>query len=53
MNVYPLYHGDYFSPLSLTEVRNLQTGVNKLVGMVSINLLGHAKPAACIVRLRM
>ena len=31
------------------KVRNLQIGVNKLVGKVSINLLRHAKSAVCII----
>ena len=31
------------------KVRNLQTGVDKLVGKVSINLLCYAKSAACII----
>ena len=44
-------HGAYSYPLLLTfhlqityrKVRNLQIGVNKLVGKVSINLLHYAK----------
>ena len=30
---------------------NLQIGVNKLVGKVSINLLHHVKSAACIINI--
>ena len=31
------------------KVRNLQIGVEKLVGKVLINLFHHTKPAACII----
>ena len=30
-------------------MRNLQIGVNKLVGKVLINLLRHVKSAACVI----
>ena len=50
-NVYQLNHGAFFYPLLVTfhlqityrKVKNLQIGVNKLVGKISINLLRHVK----------
>ena len=50
-NVYPLRSGASFYPLLISfrlqityrKVRNLQIGVNKLVGKVSINLLYQAQ----------
>ena len=57
MNIYSLYHGVSFYPSLLSfhlqtayrKVRNLQIGVNKLVGKVLINLLHHTKLVACII----
>ena len=57
MNIYPLGHGVSFYPLLIgfhlqityRKVQNLQIGVDKLVGKVSMNLLHHAKSAACII----
>ena len=60
MDVYPLCHGVSFYPLSLSfhlqityrKVRNLQIGVDKLIGKVSINSLHHVKfikSAACVI----
>ena len=56
MNIYPLHHGVSFYPILLNfhllityrKVRNLQIGVDELVGKVSINLLHHANSAAGI-----
>ena len=62
-NIYPLQHGASFYPSLLSfylqivyrKVRNLQIGVDKLVGKVSINLLCHAefitshKVSACVI----
>ena len=46
MSVYPLHHGVSLYPLLLSfhlqKGRNLQIGVDKLVGKVSINLLCYA-----------
>ena len=55
--VYPLHHGASFILLLVSfhhqityrKVRNLQIGVNKLVGKVSINLLHHAQSATCVI----
>ena len=52
-DMYPLYHGASFYPLLVSfhlqityrKVRNLQIGVDKLVGKVAINLLHHTKSA--------
>ena len=32
-----------------SQVRNLQMSVDKLVGMVSVNLLHHVKLVACVI----
>ena len=50
-NIYPLHHATSFYPLSVgfhlqiayRKVRNMQIGVDKLVGKVLINLLHYAK----------
>ena len=55
-NVYPLHHGASFYPLLVSlylqityrKVRDLQIGVDKLVGKASINLLPHTKSAPYI-----
>ena len=57
MNVFPLCHGVSFYPILVNfclqityrKVRNLQIGVDKLVGKVSINLLRLAKSTACVI----
>ena len=57
MNVYLLRHGVSFYPSLLTfclqiayiKVRNLLIGVKNYVGKVLIDLLRHAKPAACTI----
>ena len=59
MNVYPLRHGDSFYPLLVSfclqityrKVRDLHIAIKKLIGKVLINLLYHAKPATCIIRI--
>ena len=37
--------------IAYRKVRNLEIGVDKLVGKVSINLLCHAKVSACIINI--
>ena len=57
MNINPLHHGVSLHPLLLSfhlqiayrKLRNLQIGVDKLVGKVLINLLHHTKSAPCII----
>ena len=57
MNVYPLHRGVSFYPLLLSfhlhiaykKVRNLQIGIDKFVGNVSINSLLHTKSAARVI----
>ena len=39
----------YYLAFACRKVRNLQIGVNELVGKVSISLLCHAKSAACVI----
>ena len=47
-----LYYLDRFClQITYRKVRNLQIGVDKLVGKVSINLLCHIKSTACMISL--
>ena len=54
MNAYPIHHDVSFYPLLFSfhlqiayrTMRNLQISVDKLVGKVLVNLLGHANVAA-------
>ena len=56
-NTYPLRQGASFCPILVSfhiqityrKVRNLQIGVNKLVGKVPIKLLRLSKSAICII----
>ena len=55
--VYALHHGSFSYPLLVSfhfqiaykNVRNMQVGVDKLVGKVLINLLHHAKSVTCVI----
>ena len=53
-NIHPLHHGASFYPWLVSFClqiagENLQMGVDKLVGKVSINILLHVKLAACVI----
>ena len=56
-NVYPVRHGasfyfllvNFHLQIAYRKARNLQIGVNKLVGKVLINLLRHTKLVACVI----
>ena len=57
MNVYPLHHSVSFILHYLVfifkslsrKVKNLQIGVEKLIGKVLINSICHTKPATCVI----
>ena len=50
--IYPLWCFlllSFHLQITYRQMRNLQIGVDKLIEKVSINLLHHAKSAACII----